>query len=535
MRAILRLWMLLVPMALAITACSSHTDNPASPQPQGGQESELADYTIIFYGYGGGNLDRGIVGNIAAFYGASAESYNRVNIAVQYKFSDSESLAAECDPETFRAKIEAAGGSQADVEEALNMPIFQVLDEIRPNGTYRFTVDLGKGYVQQFSDQDNVYGPDNCDISNQDSLTNFIRWAAETCPAKNYVFIISDHGGGYNPKDDLPLNAAAVPTRGLVYDNGHDNRHFSVNSLTTAIKASGIRPQVVYMDACLMNTAEYLFELKDICDYVVASTFVVPGAGGDYSVLVEELAKSSDIEAALAVLCRKSVDNWEKEQEPGAPFFCDISATRTRNLDAFGAKLREFVDCLITAYKSDNQAIRDAIDECTARAFMVERGMPNYDIVDYIEDIFDSAPSAFPTGLYEELGAAYNACIVKQVASNFLTDMGFEVDMSVMLGQQNSYYVTKHAFNEEGIRIPYIAQRIWGDGSIEGYLVSIPDNVQRGQWEANFETTYKRLAFDKISGWSRWIEVNSQQPCQTSPTLWEDGIAMDDGDDDCLD
>ena len=30
----------------------------------------------------------------------------------------------------------------------------------------------------------NIYGADNCDISNPDSLTNFINWAAKVCPAK---------------------------------------------------------------------------------------------------------------------------------------------------------------------------------------------------------------------------------------------------------------------------------------------------------------------------------------------------------------
>ena len=50
----------------------------------------------------------------------------------------------------------------------------------------------------------NIYGAYNCDISNPDSLTNFINWAAKVCPAKNYVLIISDHGGSYMPHDDLP-------------------------------------------------------------------------------------------------------------------------------------------------------------------------------------------------------------------------------------------------------------------------------------------------------------------------------------------
>ena len=44
---------------------------------------------------------------------------------------------------------------------------------------------------------ENIYGPKNCDIAHADSVTNFINWAVKACPAKHYVLIVSDHGGGY--------------------------------------------------------------------------------------------------------------------------------------------------------------------------------------------------------------------------------------------------------------------------------------------------------------------------------------------------
>ena len=42
--------------AVTFTACTDRNDNPVTPDtPQ--QPEELADYTIIYYGHGGGNLD----------------------------------------------------------------------------------------------------------------------------------------------------------------------------------------------------------------------------------------------------------------------------------------------------------------------------------------------------------------------------------------------------------------------------------------------------------------------------------------------
>ena len=93
----------------------------------------------------------------------------------------------------------------------------------------------------------NLIGPDNADISRADSLTNFINWAAKTCPARKYILIMSDHGGGYLPHAELPSAdaAAARQTRGVIYDNGHNGAHFTAKTLAQAISQASVRPSVV--------------------------------------------------------------------------------------------------------------------------------------------------------------------------------------------------------------------------------------------------------------------------------------------------
>ena len=67
------------------TSCTSDDDNavtnPDEPQQQ------LADYTIIYYGHGGGNLDFWLLQNIAQLYQSDTESRKNVSICAQYKFS----------------------------------------------------------------------------------------------------------------------------------------------------------------------------------------------------------------------------------------------------------------------------------------------------------------------------------------------------------------------------------------------------------------------------------------------------------------
>ena len=53
------------------TACNSDDNAVDSIDPN---ESEMADYAILFYGYGGGNLDYDILNNIKQFYTVYAKS-----------------------------------------------------------------------------------------------------------------------------------------------------------------------------------------------------------------------------------------------------------------------------------------------------------------------------------------------------------------------------------------------------------------------------------------------------------------------------
>lgn len=118
--------------------------------------------------------------------------------------------------------------------------------------TSRWIVDPSKSFQEQVYSRSNIYGADNADHTCADSLTNFINWAAKVCPAKKYMLIVHDHGGGYTPNDDLPESVGAN-TRGLVYDDGRNNKHFTVKSFTRAIRQADVHIETLFMDACLMN------------------------------------------------------------------------------------------------------------------------------------------------------------------------------------------------------------------------------------------------------------------------------------------
>ena len=96
------------------------------------------------------------------------------------------------------------------------------------------------------------------------------------------------------------------------------SKSLTVFELAQAIKSAGVKISTVYFDCCLMNSLEYLFELKDLCDYVVASSYTLQG-GGYYNALLDCLAQyPQDIQQGLTEYTRMLMKKWDGDLWDGS-------------------------------------------------------------------------------------------------------------------------------------------------------------------------------------------------------------------------
>ena len=512
-------------MSPMLTSCVSEDNSVPTPVPD---PSQLADVTIMYYGHGGGNLDQWLISNLRQMYKADASSYENVKIAVEYKFSPKESqsladLFTDEGKEDLEYMLNFLG---EDADEELDNELYMLWMDPEDNGTFRFVLNPEKTLKEQ---AEGHYLPDeNAEITNPDSLTNFINWAAKACPAKSYVLILGDHGGGYVPDDDVyNENASARATRGVIYDKGNNKHHFSAPSLAHAIKAADIRPNVIYFDACLMNTLEYVFELKDVTDFIVASTYVTY-AGPPYATLIECISGASDnLQYAFEKYLEYDVKKFEPKDEKDV-FYYDVTMTETAKLDRLGKAMREFTDRLCNTYKNGTAEQKKKIDDVTKNAVRITSGNSVYDVGRYIEGMGKALSEVFDDAFCTELESAFNSCVAGQYTSKYLFNHDYQVDYSVLLAVKGAYQYTwwKDGI-ETGNKVLTHIRNFNPDGSYTTYAVEngefkdgvTPDYTltyyNEGQWGGILESVYGALAFDKATGWSRWLFLNEQQP-----SLW---------------
>ena len=488
---------LAVATSTLFTACTADNDNPVSPTPS----EELAEYTILYYGYGGGNLDGNLFYKLLDMFAADSASYKKVKLACQYRYSPVENLK------------ENYFGDIAQVSPEKN----KIVEDMGKQ-TIRFVIDKHNDHAdtEVLLNPESIYGQKNSHPAHVDSLTNFINWATETCPAKHYILVIADHGNGYSPDYDPTFDASAQ-TRAILADQEHGSLEaFTASSLKYAIGRANARMDVIYMDACEMNTIEYQFELKHLTDYLILSALPTPALSASYDTLIDLLAKNSDdIEAALKEYNRAAITRWDlllaenvaAGYESVKWWYTDMTVTRTKNLDAFGVKLREFTDKLVDAYA--NEEYKAKIDTITKYAFRVYNDSPRYDLIDYTKGIIHALPDVYGDVFEAEMIEAYNNCVVSQYCRDFLMDKGISINCSVMLGAEGNYY--SYIYDEDDLWKIINTYIYYADGKKETYKKGETEPIV-STWGNTLKNTYEQLEFDKVTGWSRWLRLNKQVP-----------------------
>jgi hypothetical protein len=138
-----------------------------------------------------------------------------------------------------------------------------------------------EGSLEQLAD----LGPDEAgtklDMGSPATLADFLRWGVTNYPARRYIVILWDHGGGVNHgvgPDEItgtPLSVAGVS-----------------KTLAEVSTALGQKFTIAGFDTCLMGTAEVATSLASSSEFLVASQDLEPGQGWDYKAFLEYVTQN---------------------------------------------------------------------------------------------------------------------------------------------------------------------------------------------------------------------------------------------------
>lgn len=119
-------------------------------------------------------------------------------------------------------------------------------------------------------------------MTDEDTLSSFIKWCAKKYPANRNMLIMWDHGGG--------------SVSGFGYDEKFPSSGaMNLAEIDSALKTGGVQFDFVGFDACLMATAENALMLTEHADYMIASEETEPGIGWYYTDWLTALSNDTSI------------------------------------------------------------------------------------------------------------------------------------------------------------------------------------------------------------------------------------------------
>jgi len=116
------------------------------------------------------------------------------------------------------------------------------------------------------------------------TLVDFTNWAVTNYPAKKYLLVIWNHGGGFR---SLKL------AKDIAWDDTSGGDKITMPELEYALSTintqMGKKIDIVGMDACFMAMTEVAYQIKDYADILVTSEESEPFDGWPYDTILGEL------------------------------------------------------------------------------------------------------------------------------------------------------------------------------------------------------------------------------------------------------
>jgi hypothetical protein len=128
------------------------------------------------------------------------------------------------------------------------------------------------------------------DMGDWRQAADFAAWAASRFKAKKYMLILWNHGAGKEgiSFDDLSGSKMSLSDMKKV--------------LASTVSNIGKKVDIYISDACLMQMAEVVYELKDQAGIIVGSQAIVPETGIPYNTMLRRLNSQADASAGKAAI-----------------------------------------------------------------------------------------------------------------------------------------------------------------------------------------------------------------------------------------
>ena len=254
------------------------------------------------------------------------------------------------------------------------------LDSYNDEGTYRYYVTgVEQGTTYPYYSDDIVETLPEQNMADPDVLADFINWTITNYPAKHYLLVLWNHGGGWRSEN--------IPTKGIIWDDTNAD-FMTMTELVQGLGGAKEHIDMLGLDACLMQMAEVAWEigtgLSNPPTYLVASQESEWNDGWPYDDIFSHLIADPVMEEEN--LCEVIVNDYIDYCAPDATLSAIHLSSEIIN-DLLGV-INSFANALInSSYPSEVDMAR-----LSAQSYIYNYKPQYKDLYDFAKLIYNSVP-----------------------------------------------------------------------------------------------------------------------------------------------
>jgi hypothetical protein len=328
--------------------------------------------------------------------------------------------------------------------------------------------------------------PTDKKMSNATALADFLVYGIKNYPSKHVMVVLADHGGGWLGAFTSDASAS-----------GHSI--MKPDEIASAFKvaetATGKKPEVVDMVACLMATSEVAYQMKDRAKYLLASEEIGTTASFDYGPIIAAIDEAS--EKGKAVTPKTLVQNIVHHYDDQPEAFKTKSAVDLPKMEAVKDSFKGLVEALKKS-SIEPERIAAAIEASQNFGITTEAIYPFYD---QIRDLRGLAANLTDTELISDKKVRAAAKAVVE-----------SVDKAVVDNLAHEY--TRYEVKGEGLSLD--GKEKFTDyrefkGKYDAHGLSVFAPLSDKLVKSAKMTEYQGLDFTQETGWGDYItELNGK-------------------------
>lgn len=209
-------------------------------------------------------------------------------------------------------------------------------------------------------------------MTDEDELSDFIRFCVKKAPADRYILVFWDHGGG--------------SVSGYGYDETRPNDSMNIGEIAKGLKDGGVKFDIVGFDCCLMGTLETAIAVEPYADYMIASEETEPGIGWYYTnwlKLLNENSSTNSLNLGRQICDDFTAKNAMYASSTGTTLsvvdLAELGGTVEGKLGAFGSDL--------TTQLTSNNYQSVATARNGSREFSPSARLDQVDLVDFCTNL----------------------------------------------------------------------------------------------------------------------------------------------------